>query len=50
MENILFNYSEFFNNDGGMEQVKKDFNKLGEELIADAKRIGYDNATGEATI
>lgn len=39
MENVLFNYSEFFNDDGGMEKVKKDFLKLGDDLIAEAKRV-----------
>lgn len=39
MENILYNYSQFFNDDGGMEKVKKDFLKLGDDLIAEAKRV-----------
>lgn len=39
MDSILFNYSEFFNDDGGMDKVKSDFAKLGDDLIADAKRI-----------
>ena len=39
MDSILFNYSEFFNDDGGMDKVKSDFAKLGDDLISEAKRI-----------
>lgn len=39
MENILVRYSEFFDDDGGMAKVKSDFMKLGDELIAEAKRV-----------
>lgn len=39
MESVVLSYSEFFHNDGGMAKVKADFEKLGEELIAEAKRI-----------
>ncbi len=39
MENILFKYSDFFDDDGGMAKVKSDFIKLGDELISEARRV-----------
>jgi len=39
MSDIAFKYSEFFEDDGGMTKVKTDFVKLGDEIIAEAKRV-----------
>lgn len=39
MDNIIFKYSELFLDDGGMAKIKADFNKLGEDLISEAKRV-----------
>ena len=39
MENILFKYSDFFEDDGGMQKVKSDFEKLGNDLISEAKKV-----------
>jgi len=39
MENVIFKYSDFFEDDGGMARVKSEFVKLGDELIAEAKRV-----------
>lgn len=39
MENVVFKYSDFFEDDGGMVKIKADFLKLGDELIAEAKRV-----------
>jgi hypothetical protein len=39
MESAVFKYSDFFDDDGGLKKVKEDFEKLGEELIGEAKKI-----------
>lgn len=39
MDNVIVKYSEFFQNDGGFEQIKSDFKDLGEFLIKEAKRV-----------
>ena len=39
MENILVKYSEFFQDDGGFDTLKKDFVKLGDELVDEAGKI-----------
>ena len=39
MDSILFKYSQFFDNDGGFENVKKDFEKLGDELVGEAEKL-----------
>ena len=39
MENVIINYSDWFNNDGGFDKIKNDFSKLGDDLIKEAKRI-----------
>jgi len=39
MESVVFKYSDFFEDDGGMIRVKADFVKLGDELISEAKRM-----------
>ena len=39
MDTILFKYSQFFDDDGGLQQVKKDFFKLSDDLINEANRV-----------
>lgn len=39
MDSILFKYSQFFENDGGFEAVKKDFTRLGDELVSEAEKL-----------
>jgi len=39
MESVLFSYSEFFNDDGGFDRIKRDFMRLGDELAEEATRI-----------
>lgn len=39
MESVLFKYSDFFQDDGGMQKVKNDFAKLGDELVNEAKKV-----------
>lgn len=39
MEQAIYNYSQFFNNDGGFDKVRSDFDKLGDDLIKKAKEI-----------
>ena len=39
MDSILFKYSEFFENDGGFDRLKKDFTSLGDELVDEALKI-----------
>jgi len=39
MEKAVFQYSDFFNNDGGFDQIRRDFDKLGDDLIRKAKEI-----------
>lgn len=39
MQDIIYKYSDFFLDDGGMSKVVSDFTKLGEELIAESKRV-----------
>jgi len=39
MDNVIAKYSEFFQDDGGLDKVKKDFEELGEFLIKEAKKI-----------
>lgn len=38
MENVLLNYSEFFNDDGGFKKVIADFDILGERLVSQAQK------------
>lgn len=38
-ENVVFKYSEFFSDDGGLKKVKQDFEKLSDDLIAKAKEV-----------
>lgn len=39
MESAIYNYSQFFNDDGGFDKVRSDFDKLGDDLIKKAKEI-----------
>lgn len=39
MENIIVKYSELIEDDGGFGKLKADFMKLGDDLVADAKRL-----------
>lgn len=39
MENILFKYSDFFQDDGGMQKVKTDFFQLSEDLKSEARKL-----------
>ena len=39
MDSILFRYSQFFDDDGGMKKVLDDFTKLGDNLVDEAKRV-----------
>ena len=39
MESILLKYSDFFENDGGFEAIKRDFAKLGDDLVGEAADI-----------
>jgi len=39
MDNVIINYSQFFNNDGGFDKVVADFKNMGDEMIKEAKRI-----------
>lgn len=39
MDTILFKYSQFFDDDGGFTNVKKDFEKLGDQLVSEAESI-----------
>lgn len=39
MENVIFKYSEFFEDDGGFNKIRSDFDKLGDDLIKKAKEI-----------
>lgn len=39
MDSILIKYSDFFDDDGGFSNLKKDFINLGAELVTEANRI-----------
>lgn len=39
MESVLFRYSDFFDNDGGFDRVRKEFDQLGDDLIKKAKEV-----------
>lgn len=39
MDNVLLRYSDFFDDDGGFDKVKKDFDELGDDLIKKAKDV-----------
>lgn len=39
MENVIFKYSDFFEDDGGFNKIRSDFDKLGDDLIKRAKEI-----------
>lgn len=39
MENVVFKYSDFFEDDGGFEQVNKDLDQFGDTIVAKAKKI-----------
>jgi len=39
MQDIIYKYSDFFLDDGGMSKVVSDFTKLSEELIAESRRV-----------
>ncbi len=39
MESAIYNYSNFFNDDGGFDKIRSDFDKLGDDLIKKAKEI-----------
>lgn len=39
MEKAIYDYSQFFNDDGGFDKVRSDFDKLGDDLIKKAKEI-----------
>ncbi len=38
-DSVVFRYSEFFDNDGGMDKVRTDFVKLGDDIVTEAKRV-----------
>lgn len=38
-DSVVFKYSEFFDNDGGMDKVRTDFIKLGDDIVTEAKRV-----------
>ena len=42
MEKAVFNYSDFFNDDGGFDRIRREFDKLGDDLIKKAKEIRED--------
>jgi hypothetical protein len=42
MDNVIVKYSDFFQDDGGFEKIKKDFTDLGDFLIKEAKRVKSD--------
>lgn len=39
MENIIFKYSDFFQDDGGFDKIRSDFDKLGDDLVKKAKEV-----------
>lgn len=39
MENIIYKYSDFFQDDGGFDKIRSDFDKLGDDLVKKAKDI-----------
>jgi len=39
MENVLFKYSDFFQDDGGFDKIRNDFDKLGDDLMKKAKEL-----------
>jgi hypothetical protein len=39
MENVIFKYSDFFQDDGGFDKIRSDFDKLGDDLVKKAKEI-----------
>lgn len=39
MEGVFFKYSEFYEDDGGFDQIRKDFDKLGDDLQRRAREI-----------
>ena len=39
IDSVVFKYSEFFDNDGGMDKVRTDFVKLGDDIVTEAKRV-----------
>lgn len=39
MENVIFKYSDFFEDDGGFDKIRKEFDKLADDLIKKADSI-----------
>lgn len=39
MESVVFKYSDFFEDDGGFDKIRSDFDQLGDDLIKKAKEI-----------
>lgn len=39
MESVVFKYSDFFNDDGGFDKIRSEFDQLGNDLIKKAKEV-----------
>tara|TARA_R110000851_G_scaffold108617_1_gene230029 strand:- start:14177 stop:17524 length:3348 start_codon:yes stop_codon:yes gene_type:complete len=39
MESVVFRYSDFFNDDGGFDKIRREFDDLGDDLIKKAKEV-----------
>ena len=39
MESVVFKYSDFFNDDGGFDKIRREFDDLGDDLIKKAKEV-----------
>jgi hypothetical protein len=39
MESVVFKYSDFFNDDGGFDKIRAEFDTLGDDLIKKAKEV-----------
>jgi hypothetical protein len=39
MESVVFEYSDFFNDDGGFDKIRAEFDALGDDLIKKAKEV-----------
>ena len=39
MESVVFKYSDFFDDDGGFEKIRREFDQLGDDLVKKAKEV-----------